>query len=69
MLPFWQTVVGPLMVKTVFGKLKVNDFVSVQPFLLIVKVTVGLHPTGTVSTGLGIFGFDKLPQVVVHTVE
>ena len=57
------------MVNGVLGKLNVNDFTSVQPFLLIVSVTVGLQPIGTVSTGLGIFVADNEPQLVDHSIE
>ena len=57
------------MLKGVFGKPNVNDLVSVHPFLEIVSVTVGLHIKGTDNVGLGIFGFDKAPQVVVHKIE
>ena len=39
-----------------------------QPFLEMVNVTVGLHPKGTVKTGLGIFAADNVPQVVVQLV-
>ena len=65
-----QSVAGPRIIKAVFGKLKVNVFVSVQPFLEMVKVIVGLHPMGTNKVGFGILLPDKVAQgLAVHRIE
>ena len=57
-----------LILKGVVGKLNVNDFVSVQPFLEMTRVTVGLHPNGIVNTGLAIIVDDNVAQGDVDQV-